>query len=257
MKKLSLRIAFLVLGSVMAVDHVSYALTTFTFTTGNPNGLIGTASRPANPGLGQIEIESADDFILVSQTTIDHATFIGLLPSAAPLTSVQRVVVEIYRVFPLDSTLPPSGHVPTRTNSPSDIAFDSRDSAVPNLTFTSSVLSSSFQVLNSVVNGINPIPNQTTGGEGSVTGEEVRFDVTFTTPFSLAAGHYFFIPQVGLSSGTFLWLSAPKPSWLRALRFPPTFKAGFGTRTWPPTGFASGRTSSADRCLRPSTAPFR
>jgi len=84
-------------------------------------------------------------------------------------------------------------------------------------------VSASFTASNSVVNGINKSPNQTTGGEGPVTGEEVLFSVTFTTPFSLPAGHYFFIPQVGLSSGNFLWLSSAAPpqfagdlqSWIR------------------------------------------
>lgn len=205
MRKPLFLIVFLVLGHSIAASGWG---ATFTFSTGAPNGQIGTASRPANIGLGQIEIETADDFILASQTTIDHATFTGLLPSGAPLSSVTQVIVEIYRVFPLDSANPPSGNVPTRVNSPSDVAFDSRDSAAANLTFTSSLLAPSFTVANSVVNGINKSPFQTTGGEGSVTGEEVLFDVTFTTPFTLPAGHYFFIPQVGLSSGNFLWLSA-------------------------------------------------
>lgn len=202
---------FLVLGLSIAASSRGL---TFTFSTGMPDGRIGTASRPGTgPGssAATIEIESADDFILASQTTIDHATFTGLLPTGAPLTNVTQVRVEIYHVFPLDSVNPPSGHVPTRVNSPSDVAFDSRDSVAANLTFVSSILSASFTVANSVVNGIHPIPNQTTGGEGPVTGEEVLFDVTFTTPFTLPAGHYFFIPQVGLSSGNFLWLSAPKP----------------------------------------------
>ena len=35
--------------------------------------------------------------------------------------------------------------------------------------------------------------------------------MTFSTPFDLPAGHYFFVPQVELSSGNFYWLSAPKP----------------------------------------------
>ena len=35
--------------------------------------------------------------------------------------------------------------------------------------------------------------------------------MTFTTPFDLAAGHYFFVPQVELNNGTFEWLSAPRP----------------------------------------------
>ena len=98
--------------------------------------------------------------------------------------------------------------MPTRTNSPSDVAFD-RDNVKPNLTFTATPLGS-FTVGNSVVNGINPKPNQLTKGEGPVSGQEVEFDVTFMTPFLLPADHYFFVPQVDVPGG-FLWLSAPKP----------------------------------------------
>jgi hypothetical protein len=74
------------------------------------------------------------------------------------------------------------------------------------------LISSSATALNSVDNGIHPIPGQTTGGEGPVTGEEVQINVTFTTPFVLPAGHYFIVPQVALMNGDFLWLSAPKTS---------------------------------------------
>ena len=74
------------------------------------------------------------------------------------------------------------------------------------------MISDSFTAGNSVQpGGIHPSPLQTTGGNGGVTGEEVEFSVTFTTPFVLPADHYFFVPQVELSDGTFLWLSAPKP----------------------------------------------
>ncbi len=59
--------------------------------------------------------------------------------------------------------------------------------------------------------GIHPIPNQTTTGDGPVTGEEVMFTVNFTTSVPLPANHYFFVPQVELSNGNFLWLSAPRP----------------------------------------------
>ena len=72
----------------------------------------------------------------------------------------------------------------------------------------------SFVALNSVQpGGIHPIPGQTTGGDGAVTGEEVEFNMTFTTPFALPADHYFFVPQVEVTTadGEFLWLSAPKP----------------------------------------------
>ena len=101
--------------------------------------------------------------------------------------------------------------MPTRVNSPSDIAFDERDVSK---TFSTTLLNPSFAAANSVKPGpgtINPKPNQTTGGNGAVTGEEVEFDVTFADPFLLPADHYFFVPQVQLDNGDFLWLSAPKP----------------------------------------------
>src|SRR5262249_13077671 len=52
-------------------------------------------------------------------------------------------------------------------------------------------------------------------GNGPATGEEVEFDVTFKTPLDLPAGHYFFVPKVGLSDQAppgahFLRLSAPR-----------------------------------------------
>src|SRR5882724_3341763 len=51
-----------------------------------------------------------------------------------------------------------------------------------------------------------------TGGEGAVRGQEVRTDITFTTPFLLGPDHVFFRPEVDLgNAGDFLWLSAPKP----------------------------------------------
>ena len=157
----------------------------FFFSTGNPNGLMATASRPDVPPGS--EIESADDFILSSQTKITSATFTGLLPSNAPLSSISDVVVEIYRVFPKDSTNPPDGRVPTRVNSPSDVAFDSRDSAAATLSYTPTILNSSFTAANSVLNGIHPLPNVKTGGEGPVTGEEVQFTVNLASPFDLPA----------------------------------------------------------------------
>jgi hypothetical protein len=179
----------------------------FFFSTGSPDGRIATASRPDSAG--KIEIESADDFLLTAGlTTLTNATFTGLIPAGA---SISDVGVEIYRVFPNDSLSPPSGNVPTRVNSPSDVAFDTRDSASGQLLFSTTVLSSSFTAANSVLNGINPSPNQTTGGEGPVTGQEVLFSLSFTTPFTLPADHYFFIPQVTLDNGDFMWLSAPRP----------------------------------------------
>jgi hypothetical protein len=178
------------------------------FDTGPANNAMAMASRPAGFG---VEIEAADDFI-TNGWTVNGATFTGLLVSATggPVTPSQ-LVVEIYRVFPNDSTVPPSGNVPTRNNSPSDVAFDSRDSAASELSFTTSVLSSSFTANNSVLNGINKAPNNMTNGEGPVTGQEVQFTVHFNTPFILPTDHYFFVPQVGASGGQFYWLSGPRP----------------------------------------------
>ena len=182
--------------------------TPFSFSTGNPDGRMATASRPeAGP---QFEIESADDFIAPATLLITGATFTGIVPLNA---SVQNVAVEIYRVFPKDSTVPPSGHVPTRANSPSDVAVDTRDLASHSLTVSTTVLAQSFTALNSVApGGIHAFPAQTTGGDGAQTGQEVEFDVTFTSPFLLPGDHYFFVPQVQLdNNNTFFWLSAPRP----------------------------------------------
>jgi hypothetical protein len=187
----------------------------FFFSTGNPDGKMATASRP---GVGTFEIESADDFALTSQTLINNATFTGLLTGGSP--TVGGVVVEIYRVFPADSNVArtsgsplfSTSQVPTRVNSPADVAFDTRDITAAELSTTT--LNPSFTANNSVQpGGIHPKPGQTTGGNGSVTGQEVEFDVTFATPFNLPPGHYFFIPQVDVTSanGEFFWLSAPRP----------------------------------------------
>jgi len=69
----------------------------------------------------------------------------------------------------------------------------------------------SFTALNSVLNGINPAPNQQTNGEGPVTGQEVLFTYEFGSPLFLPAGHYFFVPQVPVTGGNFFWLSASRP----------------------------------------------
>ncbi len=194
-----------ILGAVLAT---SAARADLIVSTGDPNGLMAAASRS-----GAGEIETGDDFILGARTLITGASFTGLLPSNLNLNQITEVAIEIYRVFPNDSTDPPSGHVPTRTNSPSDVAFDSRAASSSTLTFSTTVLNASFTAANSVLNGIHPLPGVTTGGESSVSGQEVRFNVTFKTPFDLPADHYFFVPQVGIATGqgNFYWLSAPKP----------------------------------------------
>lgn len=184
------------------------------FSTGNPDGLMAMASRTGpTTGVNQ-ETEAADDFILTIPRTINQATFTGILPTSVNLnTDIAQVVVEIYRVFPKDSDTVRIPNVPTRTNSPSDNEFADRNSSSGNLTFTTTLLSANFTAGNSVDTGIRPSPQRVLGGEGAVTGQEVQFNVNFTTPFLLPGDHYFFVPQVLLSNANnhFLWLSAPKP----------------------------------------------
>ncbi len=181
----------------------------FSFTTGVPDGRLGAASRRASPG--KLETETADDFIPQQTTVINRATITGLVPSGTPLENIKEVEVEVYHVFPLDSA-PASGKVPSRVNSPSDVEIGSatRAGGSGTLTFSASVLNASFAVGNTVVNDIK-LPAVPPGGEGPATGEEVEITIVFTSPIILPAGHYFFRPEVLLTDGDFLYLSAPRP----------------------------------------------
>jgi hypothetical protein len=193
----------------------------FFFSTGNPDGRLGALTRPANSG---IQTEAADDFVLTEATVINRATITGIIrPLGTPLTNITQVEVEVYHVFPLDSDLTrcldnnvvtcSTVNVPTRMNSPADVEIDAatRDSSDGTLSFAPPVLMGSFTVSNTVVNGINKKPAQTTSGEGAATGAEVEISLTFTPPLLLPAGHYFFRPEVLVSGGDFLYVSAPRP----------------------------------------------
>ncbi len=209
---------FLTALALMLMLGTTASAADFFFTTGDPDGRLAAASRPESRG--KIEIEAADDFILTSPTIINQATFTGLLFHGGH-GEIRDMVVEIYRVFPNDSDvgrtsgLPTfsTSQVPTRVNSPSDNAFAEASSADGTLRFTATVINPHFEATNSVIDGIHPSPNQTTGGEGPVAGQEVRFDVVFDPPLNLPNDHYFFVPQVELQgrAGNFLWLSAPGP----------------------------------------------
>src|SRR5262249_11683468 len=106
---------------------------------------------------------------------------------------------------------PPSGKVPARSNSPSDVEIGTATRAGNSgtLTFSTNVLNANFVVLNTVVNNLK-VATTPPGGEGSAPGAEVEITIPFSTPILLPAGHYFFRPEVLLSSGDFLYLSAPK-----------------------------------------------
>jgi len=120
--------------------------------------------------------------------------------------------VEIYHIFPVDSDAARTPSVPSRTNSPSDVEIGSatRDSGAGTLRFITTDVST-FTVQNTVINGINKAPGQTTHGEGAATGEQVEINITFNPPLFLPPGHYFFRPEAEVSGGNFLFLSAPRP----------------------------------------------
>jgi hypothetical protein len=80
------------------------------------------------------------------------------------------------------------------------VELDDSGSSAGNLTFPAGIINANFTTADSVgPNGIHPKPNQTTGGDGPVRGQEVQFNVLFSTPFDLQSDHYFFVPQAELS----------------------------------------------------------
>jgi hypothetical protein len=177
-----------------------------------PDSTMAAATRQESPGA--FEIETGDDFAIATPAHVTAATFVGLVvPGVSGATAISQVSAEIYRVFPRDSDTTRTPAVATRTNSPSDVAFATRDSAAGELSFSSTLLNPAFTASNSVQpGGIHAAPNQTTGGNGPVSGAQITITASFATPFDLPADHYFFVPQVTLSDGaSFFWLSASRP----------------------------------------------
>jgi hypothetical protein len=168
----------------------------FFFSTGTPDGLLGALSQPA--GTGSLETEAADDFILTATTTIAEATISGLIPVGnSPDGYQQRRGRDLSRL-PRGLADPPSGHVPTRVNSPGDVEIDdaTRDASQGTVAFSATLSDESFSVLEHRGDGINPAPENMTNGDGPASGEVVEIRITFTPPIVLPADHYFFRPEV-------------------------------------------------------------
>jgi hypothetical protein len=205
------------------------SVTPFFFSAGAPDGRIGSLSEPDNTHNNNDELETADDFVLPTQTELDQTTFTGLLTGGAQVSDISNVFIEIYQVFPKDSNSTRTPSVPTRVNSPGDVAFVERDSLENKLSFTTTVLSSSFAVANSVAS----TSQIAVGGASTptpISGAEVQFNVAFTPPLDLAPGQYFFVPHVGLNAtaptgSDFLWLSAPLPIEPPGTAFTPDLQA--------------------------------
>ncbi len=205
--------ALFVLAAMFFSGTAAAQVTQVLVNTGRPDGKLGALSRPASAN--KSETETADDFVLSQTTVITGATITGLITPATPLASIANVEVELYHRFPEDSIDPPSPiKVPSRVNSPSDVEIDSatRDAHRGTLSFTANLLNPNFSVPTTVVNKINAKPlDSVTHGEPAAIGEEVEIAITFTSPIVLPAGHYFFRPEVLVTGGDFLYLSAPRP----------------------------------------------
>jgi len=158
----------LVLFTLVGVSFIAAridAQVTVLYNNDFPTSDMASATRPESTG--KIEIESADDFLLPTGAHVTAATFTGLLPSGSANSDIANVRVEIYRVFPNDSDVgrtsgPPNfstSQVPTRVNSPSDVALLDRSKSDGNLNFTTVLLNASFTAANSVQpGGIHPQP---------------------------------------------------------------------------------------------------
>lgn len=228
----------------------------FTFNTGAPDGAYATASRI--PGAGVLGIESADDFVLSLGTRLNSATFTGLIVGGGDIVDVN---IDLYRVFPGDSDTTRTPQVVTRVNSPADTEFDGRSFSGGGVTFTTTTIAPLFVAGNSILNGINPAPNQTTGGEGAVRGAEVRFNVTFASPLTVGPGHYFFVPTVTLSSGEFYWLSSGRPITPPGTPFSPDLQSWIRNENLDPdwsrigTDVIGGAPANASFSLQGETVP--
>ena len=196
---------------MLVLSGAALAQETTLVNTGTTDGKLGALSR--RPSANKVETETADDFVLNQTSVITRATVTGLITPAVPLGNIANVEVELYHRFPEDSIDPPSGHVPSRANSPSDVEIDSatRDARAKSLRFAVTLLNHNFTVQNTVVNGIHKKDQNVTHGEGPATGEEVQIAITFSTPIVLPAGHYFFRPEVLVNGADFLYQSAPRP----------------------------------------------
>src|SRR5262245_66676885 len=84
-KRARLALGLLVATSLWSAD--------FSFTTGNPDGHMGAASRRASPG--KLETETADDFTLDQTTIIRRATIVGLLPPGTKPPDIKEVDAEV------------------------------------------------------------------------------------------------------------------------------------------------------------------
>jgi len=183
-----MKFRFLIALSLAALLAILAAASSFAFSTGTPDGKIATLSRVASAG--NVQTETADDFLPGQQTILNQATFIGLIPAGLPLSSIGQVENEFYHVFPRDSG-PFDGLIPTRKNSPADMEIGSatRDSSAGTLSYSVTLLNSKFSAADRVVNGVHPSPNR--GGAIFRTKETVQLNHPLGRRRSVWTKNYF------------------------------------------------------------------
>jgi len=197
--------------SLSFFGSAAFAADTVLYNNDFPDGKIATASGSPKAA------ESADDFILGNTSTITSGSFTGLIPKTANILSVG---VEIYGACTPGSGFAGCtnlGKAVTRVNSPTSEGRPGteRTTGDGTLTYSTSLLNNGIGVVGSVVDGINAqtpdVPATLTGGDGPGSGKEVRVNFNLTQGITLPTGHYFFVPSVELSDGSFLQLSAYRP----------------------------------------------
>ena len=189
----------------------------YSFSTGDPDGLIATAARPESRPENSRSNRPMTS-CSPNTTSITSATFTGLVPAGSSATGV---VVEIYRVFPTDSDVGAHQRAANVLDGPGAHAGQfalryrarrARHRERPISRPRS--LDPSFTANNSVTAGRYPSQTEPTPPAATVRSRARKCSstVNFATPFVLPADHYFFVPQVELGrTATFFWLSAPKP----------------------------------------------
>ena len=207
-------ISLSLVGCLPATPAAALLPAVYSFSTGDPDGKMATASSPGQRGSSRSRRPT------ISFSRQRPRSPARPSPASSPGTrSVSNVPVEIYRVFPTIRTrAAPAGRQRSRLprRRPARIRHRMSHLAADAATGGLQVRDNRHGILHRAQLGAagwhQSQTGQFTGGNGPVTGEENDFSMSFTNDLLLPANHYFFVPQVGHGSdGNFLWLSAPRP----------------------------------------------
>lgn len=165
------------------------------------------ASRPGAGG--KIEIEAADDFILTQPTSITGGTFTGLLWAAVSRSrtfkALHRVLSRVSQRFgvPTQRQRSDAREFPFRRG----LQFAQQQHGRSEVYRQRSLQHFHGEQFRAEWHKQKAQPADF--GRASGYRQEVIFSFSIS-PDLLPADHYSFVPQVQLSDGEFMWLSAPK-----------------------------------------------